>query len=145
MAVERPRLIRLRRSALKGFILLLLAAGIVLLFTILGVIPVRAYVVQRHELDASRARLEMLSTRNSVLTERAQVLGTDVEMQRLALDQFGMVRPGERLTVIPGLRSEGSVLDAARPDTIVGPAPSATQAPRLSRVRAVFDAIQFWR
>ncbi len=123
----------------------MLAAGIVLLFTILGVIPVRAYVVQRQELDATRARLEMLSTRNAGLTERARVLGTDVEMQRLALDQFGMVRPGERLTVIPGLRTEGSVLDATRPDTIVGPAPSAKQAPPVSRVRAVFDAIQFWR
>jgi Septum formation initiator len=130
---------------MRTFCLVLLAAGVVLLFTILGVIPVRAYVVQRHELDANRARLEMLATRNSALTERARVLGTDVEMQRLALDQFGMVRPGERLTVIPGLRSEGSVLDATRPDTIVGPAPSATQAPRVSRVRAVFDAIQFWR
>ena len=142
----RPRRdFRIKRRLLTGFVVFIGLAGLILVLTILSVIPVRAYVMQRHDLDANRSRLQMLTNRNTALEQRTKQLGTDQEMARLALDQFSMVKPGQQLTVIPGLRSEGSVLDATRTDEVVGPAPSAKQAPKVSRVRAVLDAVQFWR
>jgi cell division protein FtsB len=134
-----------RRTLVGATALGVFAGGVLLVFTLLGVIPVRAYVLQKHELNAGKARLSMLNDRNDALRERVRVLNTDEEMQRLALDQFGMVRPGQKLTVIPGLRTEGSVLDANRTDPIENPAPSATESPKVSRVRAILDAVQFWR
>jgi cell division protein FtsB len=136
---------RVRKGVTKFVIVAVLITAGLALMTVLGVIPVRAYVLQRQELDATRGRLAMLDARNAALENRAKVLRTDTEMQRLALDQFGMVRPGERLTVIPGLRSEGSVLDMTRADSVVGPIPSAKTVPHVSRFRAILDAFAFWR
>ena len=136
---------RVKRRLFTAFVVLVGLFALILVLTILSVIPVRAYVMQRHDLDANRSRLQMLTDRNTALEQRSKQLGTDQEMARLALDEFSMVKPGQQLTVIPGLRSEGSVLDATRTDEVVGPAPSAKQAQKVSRVRAVLDAVQFWR
>jgi Septum formation initiator len=77
----------------------------------LGVLPARTYFGQQDELVQKKARLIMLGERNSVLGNRVASLQSDQVVARIARDQFGMVAPGDTLTVLPGLRDESLSLN----------------------------------
>ena len=94
----------------------------------LGVVPARTYFGQQDELVQKKARLVMLGERNSVLGNRVAALQDDQVVARIARDQFGMVAPGDTLTVLPGLRDESlslsgdgtNVVTAVPPADVVG-------------------------
>jgi cell division protein FtsB len=114
-----------------------------LLLMFLGVIPLRSYQTQRHDLASNRERLTMLKDRNSRLQERSRLLQTDTEIERVARQQFGMVKPGQTLVLTPGLRdvaTSPSTLDDA-----VAPAPSEVPRQTPSRGRAILETLLFWR
>ena len=123
--------------------LVLIAAVFALVLMMLGVVPLRSYQSQRNNLEATRARLAMLNDRNARLEARATLLRSDVEIQRVAREQFGLVKPGQSLVLTPGLRTEGQ--SAALIDDAVSPVPSATQSKTPSRGRAILDTLMFWR
>jgi cell division protein FtsB len=62
---------------------------------IYAVFPVRTYLDQRAATDRSREQIEMLDRENDRLEDRAESLGRDEEIERLAREDYGMVRPGE--------------------------------------------------
>ena len=130
-------------SVLGGLVAL---AGLAIGLMLLGVIPVRAYVGQQRELASTSSRLQELNVRNRQLRDRVRVLQTDREVTRIAREQFGLVRPGERLVLISGLRSETSTFGGQDPDAAaVQPVPPAPTTSDLSVLRVLVDAVAFWR
>ena len=65
-----------------------------------AVFPTRTYFAQRHSLAATDRRLEVLSAQNRELAERVRLLNTDDEIERLAREQYSLVRPGEEAFAI---------------------------------------------
>ncbi len=100
-----------RRFLMRVAIALLLLAIGVFALAFLGVLPARTYFGQQDELVQKKARLVMLGERNSVLGNRVASLQSDQVVARIARDQFGMVAPGDTLTVLPGLRDESLSLN----------------------------------
>jgi cell division protein FtsB len=100
-----------RRFLLRAAIALLLAVLGVFALAFLGVLPARTYFGQQDELVQKKARLIMLGERNSALGNRVASLQSDQVVARIARDQFGMVAPGDTLTVLPGLRDESLSLN----------------------------------
>src|SRR4051812_12469002 len=78
-----------------------LIAGLVfvgLLF--LAVFPTRTYLAQRRDRAAAEAQLQLLSRQNRALEQRARLLHTDAEIERLAREQYNLVLPGEEAYAI---------------------------------------------
>ena len=135
-----------RRSTLSVLGGLVALAGLAFGLIFLGVIPVRAYVNQQRELASTSGRLQQLNARNGLLRERVKVLKTDREVTRIAREQFGLVRPGEKLVLISGLRPETSTFGGQDPDAaVVQPVPPAATTKELNVMRVLMDAVAFWR
>jgi cell division protein FtsB len=135
----------LRLSPLAKF--LALTVGIIVIVTglsFVGVLPVRTFTNQKNELVAKQARSQMLAQHNQELSGRIAVLQTDKEVIRLARDQFGMVPPGETLTVLPGLRDASTVLGGDGSSAVVA-APPASGSQEPSFFEAVTRLLSFWR
>lgn len=113
-----------RRFLIRAGIALVLVALGVFALAFLGVLPARTYFGQQDELVQKKARLIMLGERNGVLENRVAALQSDQVVARIARDQFGMVAPGDTLTVLPGLRDASLSLngDGSNVVTAVPPA-----------------------
>ena len=96
------------------FVLSVAVVGVLFLF----VFPARTYLAQRQDLAAASARVQILSTENKNLTDQAAKLHNDAEIERLARDRYGLVRPGEEAYAI---------LPSPPPPTTVPPAPTTSQ------------------
>lgn len=70
--------------------------GVLFLF----VFPGRTYLQQRRSLAAAQSRLGVLRSENKGLEDRAAKLQTDAEVERLAREQYGLVKPGEEAYAI---------------------------------------------
>lgn len=81
---------RLRRLAL-GLVAL---ASVVVLFT--TVFPTRTFLAQRAAVGAAEEQLTVLSEQNRLLEQRARLLQDDAEIERLAREEYHLVRPGEK-------------------------------------------------
>ena len=92
--VDPPR----RRGRLAPIIAGLLLAA--LAFTVSGVFPIRQLIQQRQQVDAARAQLDALRFENDRLADEIDALHTDQEIERIAREQYGLVRPGEEAFVI---------------------------------------------
>ena len=88
---------KLRRPAVILFTLALLLIGLAV-FT--NVVPYRQIVEQRRQLAASEAELNGLVEENTVLAAQRDALETPVEIERLAREKLGYVRPGEVAYVV---------------------------------------------
>ena len=113
------------------FVVALVVAG--LLFTF--VTPARTWYVQRQDIVAARERNTVLDQQSRALQARADQLGTDAEVERLAREQYGLVKPGEEAFGI--LPAPGS---APRPPAA---APAARPSHRSWWHRA-WDDVTFW-
>jgi cell division protein FtsB len=136
--------VRVGRFALRGG---LAATALVLLFiglVVLGVIPLRAYLGQQRDLRDSTQRLSMLREHNATLTVRAARLRTDAEVALIAREQFGMVPAGQKLTLLPGLRTPTTELLGEGRDA-VRPVPPDTTEPDMSLYRSILDLLRFPR
>jgi cell division protein FtsB len=72
---------------------LVLAAAVVVLFVV--VLPLRTLLDQRGETDHARDVLKLLKAQNAQLDADARRLQDDAEVERIARELYGMVRPGE--------------------------------------------------
>ena len=78
----------------------LLLALVVIGVLFLLVFPARTYVAQRRSLTAAEHRLHVLNVENAALDRRVAKLQDDSEIERIAREQYGLVRPGEEAYAI---------------------------------------------
>jgi cell division protein FtsB len=81
----RPRLTR--RAALLGAILLMLVAT--------AIVPLRQYLSQRSRIGALERKIEILVQERGRLERRVERLQDPAELERIARECLGMVKPGE--------------------------------------------------
>jgi cell division protein FtsB len=84
-----------RRAFWPAMVVLVLAG---ILFV--GVLPARTWMEQRRATKAATAELKDLHERNERLEERARRLRDPREIEQLAREQYGLVRPGEEPYVV---------------------------------------------
>jgi cell division protein FtsB len=126
----RPRLAALGHRRLgRLFVVALVVAGI--LFTFGN--PARTWFDQHQEIVAARQRNAVLDEQSRELQARAEQLGTDAEVERIAREQYSLAKPGEEAFGI--LPAPGS----AQPQ----PPPPPPPAPRHWWQRA-WDTVSFW-
>ena len=77
-----------------------MVAPVVVGMLFLAVFPARTYLRQRHSLSAAKARLHVLAQQNTALDKQVKKLHTDSEIERLARQQYNLVRPGEEAYAI---------------------------------------------
>jgi cell division protein FtsB len=84
------------RRAAWSLLALLALVGVMFLF----VFPTRTYLEQRRSVTAARQRVHVLAEQNQQLAARVQKLNTDAEIERIAREQYNLVRPGEEAYAI---------------------------------------------
>jgi len=113
------------------FVAFLVVAGILFTFGT----PARTWYDQRQEIVAARDRTVVLDQQSRELQARVDQLNTDAEVERIAREQYGLVKPGEEAFGV--LPAPGSAPPAPRP-----PIPARQRhRPWLSRA---WDTITFW-
>ena len=83
--------VRRRRSRLATAVFAVLLIGFVVAF----VYPTRTYLRQRAELSAAETRLAVLERETRTLEADSLRLESDAEIERVAREQYGLIRPGE--------------------------------------------------
>src|SRR5204862_518249 len=79
--------------------------------------PTRTWLAQRQELVATERKVAVLSAQNAAMTERVQRLNTDAEIERLARQDYNLVRPGEEAyAILPSPAAPRSKAKAAPPE-----------------------------
>lgn len=97
-----------------------------LLFVLMGaafltqVVPTRQIFDSQRQLSSARAQLNDLETDNALLQADVTALGTDGEVEKLAREKLGYVRPGEIAYV---------VLDPPQQDLPPAPPPALSELP----------------
>jgi cell division protein FtsB len=90
---------RRRAIALRACVAAVVVVG--LLFVV--VFPVQAWMSQRADLHASEHRLAVIRAQRERLEQQVKRLDDPAEIERLARQLYGMVRPGEQAYVaVPG-------------------------------------------
>ncbi len=117
--------LRLRRL----FIASLVVAGI--LFTFAN--PARTWFDQRQEIAAARERNLVLDEQSRELRARVATLRTDDEIERIAREEYGLVKPGEEAFGILPAPGSGPPKPEAEPPP-----------PPRSAWRAAWDTLTFW-
>jgi cell division protein FtsB len=95
-----------------------LVAVVALALILFLVLPTRTWLSQRSSLSDSRHRLSVLQQENDALSARVTALQSPEEVERVARQQYGMVRPGEQPFAVAAPTSPAG-LPAAWPYTIV--------------------------
>lgn len=68
----------------------------------LGVFPTRSFLAQRGDVDQAEQRLSVLREQNQAMEDQLAKLSTPEEIERLAREQYNLVRPGEEAySVLP--------------------------------------------
>ena len=115
--------------------------GVVVVFAVLflGLFPTRSYVAQRRAIAAEREKVAILRTENHRLASRVARLHTDAEIERLAREQYNLVKPGEEAyAILPG--------PADPPPAPAGAVPAPPPAPQAlpGFWSTVWDHMTFW-
>lgn len=99
--------------------LLGLAVVVVLVATVLltNVFPYRKILAQQQAVENARTQLELLTAENDRLETEAAALHTDEEIERLARENLGYVRPGEYAYVVlePPPAGQPAVVEPVEP------------------------------
>ena len=67
-----------------------------------GVFPTRAFLDQRDQLSDAERRLAVLREQNEAMDQQLEELSTPEEVERLAREEYNLVRPGEEAySVLP--------------------------------------------
>ncbi len=100
----------------------------------LGVFPAQAWFHQRDERRALTAQEAALAAENQALQARTDQLRTDEEIERLAREQYNLVKPGEEAYAILPSREDAEPGHRDAP-----PPPDEPSLPAR-----VWDAVTFW-
>jgi len=127
---------------LRGLVFPVLAAAVVALVLGIGMFPARAYLEQKDEITDAQAELSELTGANAKAGEQLSRLNTDSEIEKVAREQYGLVKPGEEVYhVMPAPQDPVAVPDQwpfdgmrqkmkARPPATTDPA--AAGAPQVT-------------
>jgi cell division protein FtsB len=76
--------------------------AIVVVVVVMGVFifPTRTWLQQRHQLAQTAQEVRLLDQQNAALSAQASKLQTDAEVERLARQQYELVRPGDEVFAI---------------------------------------------
>lgn len=115
--------------------------GVVIVFAVLflGLFPTRSYLTQRQAIAAEKEKVAILRTENRRLASRVERLHTDAEIERLAREQYNLVKPGEEAyAILPG--------PADPPPAPAGAVPARPPAPpaKPGFWSTVWDHMTFW-
>jgi cell division protein FtsB len=82
-----------------------------------GVFPTRTFLAQRAAISHAQKQLEVLGQQNADLEQRAKELQTDAEIERLAREQYNLVKPGEEAYAVlpPPSKADAPAADAPTP------------------------------
>jgi cell division protein FtsB len=95
-----------------------LVVAVTLAVLLLGVFPARTWWRQRAEIAAAQKKLDVLSAQDKSLQQQADALQTNDEIERVARESYGLVKPGEKaFTILPSPTPGG--LPAGWPFTVV--------------------------
>ena len=98
---------------MRRLILPVLATALLVGVLVVGVFPTRSYLSQRRAIAAAGAQAGQLGTTNDSLQNRVDQLQTDSEVERLARQEYGLVKPGEEVyEVLPPPEDPPKVPDA---------------------------------
>lgn len=61
----------------------------------MGLVPTRTYLEKQQQIATAEARLAVLSESNREAQAHVDALQTDAEIERMAREQYGYVKPGE--------------------------------------------------
>ena len=114
------------RRAVWPFLVSVAVVGVLFLL----VFPARTYLAQRRSLVAAQTKLKVLTTENKGLDQRVTALQQPAEIERLAREQYGMVKPGEEAYAI--------LPTPAPPTTVPPPKPPA---PHRNVVQRLWHAV----
>ena len=109
-------------------------ALVTLLFLLLGaafltqVVPYRQIIDAQRQVATAQGRLDTLQTENEALQADVEALSTDEEIEKLAREKLGYVRPGETAYIV--LDPPGSN-EAEPAETTPIPVPEKTWVDRL--------------
>ena len=78
----------------------ILVTGLLIAALFVFVFPTRTYLAQRAETQRTQHQLDVLREQNDALSARVTALNTDAEIERIAREQFDLVRPGEQAFAI---------------------------------------------
>ncbi len=117
----------LRRPVL---VLVSTAALVVAVAVTTNALPLRQIVDQQQEVADAQATLAELTRENAILTDQVAALHTPLEIERLAREKLGYVRPGEAAYVV--IEQEVAPVDFA--SELVGPPEEGEAAPFLARL-----------
>ena len=92
-----------RRRSRSSLALRSVAALVFLAIAFAYVHPLRSYLDARAKVAARRAEVKELARKKRELSERAALAGTSAFVEREAR-RLGLVKPGERLFIVKGLR-----------------------------------------
>lgn len=87
----------LRRPGAVMIALLLLVLGAAFLTQ---VVPYRQILDSQRQVNSARAELASLETENKLLTDEVAALESDEEIEKLAREKLGYVRPGETAYIV---------------------------------------------
>ena len=80
-----------------------LVAVVLIGLLFVAVFPTRTWLAQRHESADATQQLQVLTKENSKLAARVKALQSDDEIERLAREQYNLVKPGEEAyALLPG-------------------------------------------
>lgn len=97
-----------------------------------NVLPLRQIVAQQQEIAATQSRLDSLVAENDRLDDRVDALGTPIEIERIARDDLGYIRPGETAYVVVDPSVEEGDSAAATEGEIAEPATADDGGPTIS-------------
>jgi cell division protein FtsB len=101
----------------------LVVRGLVALIVLLAVLllagfPARTYLDQQHALASTSERLAILRKSNKTLEARTKELHSDAAVERVAREQYNLVRPGEEAyAILPGPAAKAAPKPAAAAKT----------------------------
>jgi cell division protein FtsB len=104
-----------------------------------AVFPTRAWVSQQRSIGDAEEQLDVLEEQNGLLEERIASLHDDEEIERLAREQYNLVRPGEEAyAVLPPAPTDTPATIPADGDDETGAEDDS------SLVEQVVDFVVFW-
>ena len=111
----------------------LMVSVVVVGLLFLAVFPTRTYIGQRRDLRQTAERVEVLQAENKRLEARVARLNTDEEIERLAREQYSLVRPGEEAyAILPS------------PKPAAPPEEDEPDKDRPGLLARVWDGVTFW-
>ena len=100
---------RIRRAVWPVLVLVVLIG---VLFV--AVFPTRTWWAQRAEMAGATQQLHVLDEQNTLLEKRVEALQSDDEIERLAREQYNLVRPGEEAyALLPSVGSTPTTVPPA--------------------------------